>query len=84
VAQPYRNGSETLIQWKQWKDQIWALCPFGITDKTKCNVRLCPCALLRVNQWVNSVSGYLGSVKLVKYLHSRNGHRNGRDPSQTE
>jgi hypothetical protein len=86
VAEPYRNGSETLIEWRQWKEQVWTLCPFGVTDKTKCNARLCPCALLRVNRWVNAVSGYLGTVKLVKFLHGRNGNGqgSGRDQAKAE
>jgi len=84
VALLYRNGSEILIEWKQWKEKVWQPCPFHITDKTKCNARLCPCDLLLVNQWVNGVSGYLGTVKLVKCLHSRNGNgsQNAKAPKK--
>lgn len=77
MAQPYRNGAEILVQWKHWRDQVWEACPFGTLDKTKCNAYLCPCSLLQVNRWINRISGYLGTVKLVKYLHSRNGSGKG-------
>lgn len=85
MTQPLRVGSETLVAWKQWKEQVWKPCPFGVADQTKCSVHLCPCALVQVNRWVNGISGYLATVKLVKYLHARNGNssrdRQGRVPS---
>jgi hypothetical protein len=76
MAQPYANGAEILVQWKHWRDEVWEICPFGSTDKTRCSAQLCPCTLLQVNRWVNRISGYLGTVKLVKYLHGRDGSEN--------
>ena len=60
-----------------WKEEGWEPCPFGSLDKAKCSARLCPCAPLQVNDWVNRISGYLGTVKLVKYLASKNGNGGG-------
>jgi len=73
----YRNGADVLVEWKPWKEEAWEICPFGSLDKAKCSARLCPCAVVQVNAWVNRLSGYLGTVKLVKYLHSRNGNGGG-------
>ena len=69
------------MEWKPWKEEGWEPCPFGSLDKAKCSARLCPCAVLQVNDWVNRISGYLGTVKLVKYLHSRNGGGGNRHGS---
>ena len=77
MAQPYRNGAEILVEWKHWKEEVWEICAFGSLDKTKCSARLCPCPVRQVNDWVNRMSEYLGTVKLVKYLHSRNGNGGG-------
>jgi hypothetical protein len=83
MAQPYRNGAEVLVKWKQWRKEVWDPCPFGSLDKTKCSTRLCPCSLLQINRWVNGVSGYLGTVKLVKYLATKNGKGGGNGSSTT-
>jgi hypothetical protein len=77
VAKSYRNGAEVLVEWKHWQEEVWEICPFGSLDKTKCSARLCPCAVRQVNDWVNRISGYLGTVKLVKYLASKNGNGGG-------
>jgi hypothetical protein len=74
VAKSYRNGGEVLVEWREWKDDVWTDCPFRSQDKTKCSAQLCPCGPLRVNLWMNTISGYLGTVKMVKYLHSKNGN----------
>jgi hypothetical protein len=51
-------------------------------DKAKYSARLCACAVLQFNDCVNRISGYLGTVKLVKYPASKNdkggGNGNGR------
>jgi hypothetical protein len=73
VAKSYRNGVEILVEWKQWKDEVWALCPLASHDKTICSQKLCPCAVMEVNLWMNGISGYLGTVKLVKFLGRENG-----------
>jgi hypothetical protein len=41
--------------------------------------------LLQVNRWVNKISEYLGTVKLVKYLASKNdkGGGNGNGSGRT-
>ena len=77
MAISYRNGAEVLVEWRQWKDAVWAHCPYASHDKTKCSARLCPCDVARVSLWMNSISGYLGTVKLVKYLGRENGNGNG-------
>jgi hypothetical protein len=88
MAQPYRNGAEVLVEWRQWKEEVWDRCPFGSLDKPKCSARLCPCAVQQVSAWVNRISGYLGTVKLVKYLASKNGngggHGDGSGPTEQE
>ena len=77
VAKSYRNGAEVLVEWKHWRNEVWDPCPFSSLDKAKCSARLCPCAVLQVNDWVNRISEYLGTVKLVKYLASKNGKGGG-------
>jgi hypothetical protein len=76
------NHAETLTEWRRWKDEVWVLCPFAGNDKTKCSARLCPCAVKQVNLWVNKSSGYLGTVKLVKFLNRNNG--NGKGVAEVE
>lgn len=82
MADSYRNGGEILAEWRQWKDETWALCPFASHDKTVCSAQQCPCALKQVNLWVNTFSGYLGTVKLVKFLNRNNG--NGKGVAEVE
>lgn len=65
------------MEWKPWKEEVWEPYPFGSLDKANCSARLCPCAVLQVNDWVNRISGCLGTVKLVKYLASKNGNGGG-------
>jgi hypothetical protein len=74
VAISYRNGAEVLVEWRQWRDAVWAHCPYASHDKTKCSARLCPCDVAQVSLWMNSISGYLGTVKLVKYLGRETGN----------
>jgi hypothetical protein len=83
VATSYRNGAEVLVEWRQWKEEVWEPCPFGSLDKTKCSASLCPCTVRQVNAWMNTLSGYLGTVKLVKYLASRNGNGGGNGSGPT-
>lgn len=88
----YRNSAEILLEWRRWKDETWALCPFASHDKTKCSTQHCPCTVLRVNLWVNAISGYLGTVKVVKFLGRDNGkgsdngdgNKSGGDPVKGE
>jgi hypothetical protein len=82
VAISYRNGAEILVEWRQWRDEVWTHCPYASQDKTKCSVQLCPCDLAYVGLWMNTISGYLGTVKLVKYLGRDNG--NGRGNGQAK
>jgi hypothetical protein len=82
VAIAYRNGAEILVEWRRWKDEVWAHCPYASQDKTKCSAQLCPCDLAHVSLWMNTISGYLGTVKLVKYLGTHNG--NGRGNGHTK
>ena len=77
MAISYRNGAEVLVEWRQWKDAIWSHCRYASNDKTKCSARLCPCYVARVSLWMNTISGYLGTVKLVKYLGREDGNGNG-------
>jgi hypothetical protein len=79
MAQPYRNGAEALVEWRQWKQEVWDRCPFGILDRAKRSASLCPCALQQVNAWMIRLSGYLGTVKLAKYLARKNGNGNGKE-----
>jgi hypothetical protein len=78
VAISYRNGAEILVEWRQWRDDVWVHCPYACQDKTKCSAQLCPCGLAQVSLWINTISGYLGTVKLVKYLGRHNGNGNGQ------
>jgi hypothetical protein len=82
VAISYRNGSEILVEWRQWRDETWAHCRYASHDKTKCSAHLCPCGLAHVSLWMNTISGYLGTVKLVKYFGRENGNGNGKTPGQ--
>lgn len=86
MANSYRNGAEMLVKWRQWKDEIWTLCPLASHDKTQCSAEHCPCAVLRVNLWMNTISGYLGTVKLVRFTGRENGRRrddgDGRNDSE--
>ncbi len=82
MAISYRNGAEILVEWRQWKDEVWAHCPYACQDKTKCSAQLCPCGLAHVSLGMNTISGYLGTVKLVKYLGRENG--NGRGNGQAK
>jgi hypothetical protein len=82
VADSCRSGPEILVGWRQWKDETWALCPFASHDKTVCSAKHCPCAVKQVNLWVNTISGYLGTVKLVKFLNRNNG--NGKGAAEVE
>lgn len=82
MAISYRNGAEILVEWRQWRDEVWAHCPYACQDKTKCSAQLCPCGLAQVALWMNTISGYLGTVKLVKYLGRENG--NGRGNGQAK
>jgi hypothetical protein len=78
VAISYRNGSEILVEWRQWRDETWTHCRYASHDKTKCSAQLCPCGLAHVSLWMNTISGYLGTVKLVKYFGRENGNGNGK------
>lgn len=77
MAISYRNGAEILVEWRQWRDEVWADCRYACHDKSKCNAQLCPCDVARVGLWMNTISGYLGTVKLVKYLGRENGNGKG-------
>jgi hypothetical protein len=82
VAISYRNGAEVLVEWREWRDVVWAHCPYATQDKTKCSAQLCPCNVARIGLWMNTISGYLGTVKLVKYLGRKNGNGNGNGDKQ--
>ncbi len=77
MAISYRNGVEILVEWREWKQTIWAHCAYASHDKQECSARSCPCDVARISRWMNTISGYLGTVKLVKYLGRRNG--NGKE-----
>lgn len=77
MAISYRNGAEILVGWRHWRDELWAHCPYACQDKTKCSAPLCPRGLAQVSLGMNTISGYLGTVKLVKYLGRENGNGRG-------